>query len=50
MAVGVMGELQFGKWKVEKCPSHRAKARQGKAVGDKGTRKEVGRAAGCWIR
>lgn len=50
MATGVMGELQFGKWKVEKCASHRAKARQSEAIGDKGTRKEAGRAAGCWTR
>lgn len=36
---------------VEKCASHRAKARQSEAIGDAGTRKEwVGRAAGCWTR
>ena len=44
----MMGRLQFGKRKVEKCPLHRAKSRQGWTAGDKAARKEAGGAAGCW--
>lgn len=44
------GEIHFGKWKVEKQPHHREKARQGWAAGAKGAKQEAETAAGCGAR